>query len=121
MARPHPSNNVSFGDDVPPSRRAGRLQDDAPPRPPAKSGLSKTSFQTTSSTGPQADPVSYAAGYVDVGSSNPQGFSSNNGADVRRKKSMVKPERERMDPGHRHYYYREHAAEDNLDVQASSE
>jgi chitin synthase len=33
---------------------------------------------------------------------------------------MVKPERERMDPGHRLWHYREHAAEDNLDVQASS-
>jgi chitin synthase len=120
MARPHPSNNVSFGDDVPPSRRAGR-QDEIPPRPPAKSGLSKTSFQTSSSGAPLADPVQYDSGFVDVGSSNPQGFSSNNGADVRRKKSMVKPERERVDPGHRLWHYREHAAEDNLDVQASSE
>lgn len=34
---------------------------------------------------------------------------------------MVKPERERMDPGHRLWHYREHAAEDNLEVQASSE
>jgi len=33
---------------------------------------------------------------------------------------MVKPERERIDPGHRLWHYREHAAEDNLDVQASS-
>jgi chitin synthase len=33
---------------------------------------------------------------------------------------MVKPERERMDPGHRLWHYREHAAEDNLDVQPSS-
>jgi chitin synthase len=33
---------------------------------------------------------------------------------------MVKPERERVDPGHRLWHYREHAAEDNLDVQASS-
>ena len=121
MARPHPSTNVSFGDDVPPSRRAGRIQDDMPPRPPAKSGLSKTSFQTSSSGAPLADPVQYDSGFVDVGSSNPQGFSSNNGADVRRKKSMVKPERERMDPGHRLWHYREHAAEDNLEVQASSE
>jgi chitin synthase len=82
--------------------------------------LSKTSFQTNSSA-PLADPVQYDSGFVDVGSSNPQGFSSANGADVRRKKSMVKPERERIDPGHRLWHYREHAAEDNLDVQASSE
>lgn len=34
---------------------------------------------------------------------------------------MVRPERERMDPGHRLWHYREHAAEDNLEVQASSE
>lgn len=68
-----------------------------------------------------ADPVQYEAGYVDAGSSNPQGFSASNGADVRRKKSMVRPERERIDPGHRLWHYREHAADDNLDVMPSSE
>ena len=35
------------------------------------------------------------------------GFS---GADVRRKKSLVRPERERLDPDHRLYNYRQHAA-----------
>ena len=32
------------------------------------------------------------------------------GADVRRKKSLVKPDRERVDPGHRLWNYRNHAA-----------
>ncbi len=47
---------------------------------------------------------------------NPQGFSASNGADVRRKKSMVRPERERIDPNHRLWHYREHAAEDGMQV-----
>jgi len=57
------------------------------------------------------------AGYA-AGGSNYPGFS---GADVRRKKSMVRPERERIEPGHRHYHYREHAADDNVRVHPSGE
>lgn len=121
MARPHPNQNVSFDDVTPPSRRAGRLPEEQPPRPPAKSGLSKTSFSTSADGMPQTEAVQYESGYVDAGGSNPQGFSSSNGADVRRKKSMVKPERERIDPGHRLWHYREHAADDGLDVMPSSE
>ena len=34
---------------------------------------------------------------------------------------MVKPERERIDPGHRLWHYREHAAEDQMDVMPSCE
>lgn len=122
MARPHPTQNVSFDEVIPPSRRAVRYDEEQPPpRPPAKSGLSKTSFQTNTSGGvPLVDSVQYESGYVDAGSSNPQGFSSSNGADVRRKKSMVRPERERMDPGHRLWHYREHAADDAMDVMPSS-
>jgi hypothetical protein len=56
-------------------------------------------------------------GYEEAGYNNYPGFSS--GADVRRKKSMVRPERERIEPGHRQYYYREHAAEDKMRVHPS--
>lgn len=41
------------------------------------------------------------------GHDNEGGFS---GADFKRKKSLVRPERERLDPDHRLYNYRQHAA-----------
>ncbi|PWN24159.1 hypothetical protein BCV69DRAFT_240309, partial [Microstroma glucosiphilum] len=37
------------------------------------------------------------------------GFSNNN--NFKRKKSLVRPDRERMDPNHRQWYYRNHAAQ----------
>ena len=95
----------------------------APP-PPTKSYSSKSSLGPLTSNSPSAlspPPLGYDDGYVDAGRSNPQGFSSNNGADVRRKKSMVKPERERVDPGHRLWHYRERAAEDQMNVMPSCE
>ncbi|KAK1920857.1 chitin synthase 3 [Papiliotrema laurentii] len=123
MARPHPTQNVSFKDNLPPSRRAGR--DDQPPLPPSKSpSYSKASLvpvQTnTSGVASNAGSLGYDDGYLEAGSSNMQGFSASNGADVRRKKSMVKPERERIDPGHRLWHYREHAQEDQMNVMPSS-
>ncbi|CBQ72947.1 probable Csh5-chitin synthase 5 [Sporisorium reilianum SRZ2] len=45
------------------------------------------------------------------------GFSAQN-ASFRRKKSLVRPDRERMDPNHRQWYYRNHAA--HMDVMAAS-
>ncbi|KAL7419883.1 Chitin synthase, class 3 [Cryptotrichosporon argae] len=104
MSRPTYQQNVSFSDDA------------RPPRPPAKELLSKSSFGTYDQSVPAVD---YEDGYLDPAIDNPQGFSASNGADVRRKKSMVRPERERIDPGHRLYHYREHAAGDNLPVQPS--
>ncbi|WVQ83493.1 hypothetical protein IAT38_005634 [Cryptococcus sp. DSM 104549] len=122
MSRPHPTQNVSFQETKPPSRRAGR--DDQPPRPPAKGDNSKVSLTaTTSNVSSSAynPALDYdEGGYVDVGGNNPQGFSASNGPDVRRKKSMVRPERERIDPNHRLWHYREHAAEDQVDIQPSS-
>jgi len=116
MARPYPPQNVSFQDSAPPSRRAR----DDPPTPPAKGYTAKSSSSLTpiTSNTPNAAALGYNEGYIDAGGSNPQGFSSSNG-DVRRKKSMVKPERERIDPGHRLWHYREHAAEDGLNVMPS--
>lgn len=121
MSRPQPSQNVSFQDSAPPSRRthqnpplpAINTGSQTPPRPPAKSGPSKSSFTTTSSQ-PAASPLDYGHpvdDYVDVQN---QGFSASNGAtsgDFRRKKSMVRPDRERIDPNHRLWHYREHAAD----------
>ena len=34
---------------------------------------------------------------------------------------MVRPERERIDPGHRLWHYREHAQEDGMNIQPSCE
>ncbi|WVR04114.1 hypothetical protein IAU60_001113 [Kwoniella sp. DSM 27419] len=122
MSRPHPNQNVSFRDDVPPSRRA--VRDDQPPRPPVKTLPSKTSMMSAgsgTSSGYNAQALGYDnAGYGESGSQNPQGFSSSAGADMRRKKSLVRPERERIDPGHRLWHYREHAADDQVAVQPSS-
>jgi len=126
MARPHPGQNVSFSENIPPSRRAGfntpPPESEIPPRPPAKNFNSKSSLTpiVTNSSSQGAPALDYDdGGYVDAGSSNPRGFSASNGADVRRKKSMVKPERERIDPGHRLWHYRERAAEDQMNVMPS--
>ena len=120
MSRPDAPQKISFTDGEQ-SRRPGRS--DHPPRPPAKNAGSKTSLspiKTNSSTAVlTANQLGYDDGYVDA--ENPQGFSASNGADVRRKKSMVRPERERIDPGHRLWHYREHAAEDGMQVLPSCE
>jgi len=118
MARPHPTQNVSFQEVVPPSRRAGR-EGTPPPLPNKVPSYAKSTLSSNSV--PQAGALDYDNGYIDAQGSNPQGFSASNGADVRRKKSMVKPERERIDPGHRLWHYREHAAEDQMNVMPSCE
>lgn len=119
MARPHPTQNVSFQESLPPSRRAPS-RSDTPPRPPNKGYNSKNSLEpVTTNTSDAKYALNYDEGFVDAGTSNPQGFSSSNGADVRRKKSMVRPERERIDPGHRLWHYREHAAQDEMNVMPS--
>ncbi|WVN90382.1 uncharacterized protein L203_105618 [Cryptococcus depauperatus CBS 7841] len=122
MSRPHIAQTVSFDDQKPPSRLAAR--DDLPPRPPAKSDISKSTLQTTSSVNSAngySDALLYGENtYAGSGAQNPQGFSDSNGSDIRRKKSMVRPERERIDPNHRLWHYREHAAEDQVNIQPSS-
>jgi chitin synthase len=109
MARPLPNQNVSFQDSAPPSRRAR----DDPPTPPAKGYTAKSS----SSLGPSMSNIPNAAA---LNYEQYEGFSAS-GADVKRKKSMVRPERERIDPGHRLWHYREHAQEDGLNVMPSCE
>uniref|UniRef100_V5EKX4 chitin synthase n=2 Tax=Kalmanozyma brasiliensis (strain GHG001) TaxID=1365824 RepID=V5EKX4_KALBG len=64
------------------------------------------------------DPNSSSAALAQVNSLDPEsGFSAQN-ANFRRKKSLVRPDRERMDPNHRQWYYRNHAA--HMDVMAAS-
>lgn len=113
MSRPPINTNISFNEnDVPPSRRAGQGQgQQRPPPVPSKGGSSSKDGIHTN--------VVPALGYEEAGYAN-QGFSQA-GADVRRKKSMVRPERERIEPGHRLYHYREHAAGDDMRVHPSSE
>ncbi|EIW69201.1 hypothetical protein TREMEDRAFT_39451 [Tremella mesenterica DSM 1558] len=123
MSRPNLPANVSFEMPVPPSRRTGQGE---APRPPPKSSSSKPSLATVASgsTGgpfsPQEPILNYGDGYVDVG--HEQGFSASIGGaeDMRRKRSMVRPERERIDPNHRLWHYREHATEDQMNVMPSS-
>lgn len=42
---------------------------------------------------------------------NGDGLGGAGGSDFRRKKSLVRPERERVDPGDRLFHYRQHAAQ----------
>ncbi|GAC94099.1 glycosyltransferase [Pseudozyma hubeiensis SY62] len=64
------------------------------------------------------DPNSSSTALTQVASLDPEsGFSAHND-NFRRKKSLVRPDRERMDPSHRQWYYRNHAA--HMDVMAAS-
>ena len=58
--------------------------------------------------GPASVPHSGGLGGM-LGIGQPGGLGGG-ASDVRRKKSLVKPDRERIDPNHRLYHYREHAA-----------
>lgn len=111
MSRPPFNSNVSFQEGGQPPRRASQQPSQRPPGPPALP--SKDSFASTSANVAQL-------GYEEGGYGGHPSFSQASG-DVRRKKSMVRPERERIEPGHRQYHYREHANDDNVRVQASSE
>ncbi|KAK0518266.1 Chitin synthase, class 3, partial [Tilletia horrida] len=71
----------------------------------------------TSLIGPPSNrPIS---GSSLLGDPEAGGFSAANpNSDMRRKRSLVRPDRERMDPNHRQWYYRNHAAQmDTLDSQ----
>lgn len=98
MSRPPFNTNVSF-------EAAG-----APPRPPPKGSSSKNGGYENAVPTLGYEEAGYASG----------GFSQG-GADVRRKKSMVRPERERIEPGHRLYHYQQHAADQSVRVHPSGE
>ncbi|BEI87944.1 uncharacterized protein CcaverHIS019_0106620 [Cutaneotrichosporon cavernicola] len=96
MSRPPINTNVSFD-------RGG-----GPPRPPPKGGNSSKHYENAVPT----------LGYEESGYAS--GSYSQGGADVRRKKSMVRPERERIEPGHRLYHYQQHAADQSVRVHPSA-
>ncbi|BEI80138.1 hypothetical protein CcaverHIS002_0106670 [Cutaneotrichosporon cavernicola] len=96
MSRPPINTNVSF------DRGSG------PPRPPPKGGNSSKHYENAVPT----------LGYEESGYAS--GSYSQGGADVRRKKSMVRPERERIEPGHRLYHYQQHAADQSVRVHPSA-
>lgn len=109
MSRPPYHQTISFEDG---QQRGQPQRSQAPPVPakgPGKGGAFDSNVPTLG-----YEEAGYAAG------SSHLGFSAA-GGDVRRKKSMVRPERERIEPGHRQYYYRERAADENIRVHPSSE
>ena len=80
----------------------------APPGPLLREAQSSDSMRTANS--------------ADVGRSTSRNYGNRDpesgvaqGADFRRKKSLVRPERERIDPSHRQWHYRNHAAQ--MDMQ----
>lgn len=95
MSRPPYDTNVSFD-------HSGAR----PPRPPPKGSKGY-------------EPPVPTLGYEEAGYNS--GAFSQGGADVRRKKSMVRPERERIEPGHRLYHYQQHAADQSVRVHPSGE
>lgn len=115
MSRPPFNTNISFEEKPPAPRRQSTARGPPPPVPMKDNGGgSKDAYgQPIPTLG--YEEAGYAAG------SSYQGFSQSAGANVGRKKSMIRPERERIEPGHRLYHYREHAAADDVRVQPSSE
>lgn len=112
MSRPPYQSNISFEEKSAAPRRQNR---NGPPPVPLKDdgpGPKDTYNQPVPTLGYEE------AGYAGT---SYQGFSQSAGANVGRKKSMIRPERERIEPGHRLYHYREHAAADDVRVQPSSE
>lgn len=63
---------------------------------------------------PELDRTNSALAATNTLLSDPEGGFSGSNANFRRKKSLVRPDRERMDPSHRQWYYRNHAA--NMDA-----
>ncbi|SPC62340.1 probable chitin synthase 5 (csh5) [Ustilago sp. UG-2017b] len=103
----------------PPQRPAG-ISFQEPQRIPAQ--RSAPSRESVKSYGDDKrnllDPNSSSTALNQLNALDPEsGFSAQN-ANFRRKKSLVRPDRERMDPNHRQWYYRNHAA--HMDVMAAN-
>lgn len=85
-----------------------------PPRNFApRNAQSLESMKTANSGGDEAQASGvnlHRAGSANLGSRDPETGLSHS-ASFRRKKSLVRPERERMDPSHRQWFYRNHAAQ----------
>lgn len=130
MSRPAINHNISFDESniqqqprrqqapqpgqYAPNQQQQSQRQQGPPVP-RKGSVAKSDGATTYT---QNVPT---LGYEEAGYGAGFSGAAGAGADVRRKKSMVRPERERIEPGHRHYHYREHAADDNIPVQPSGE
>ncbi|EPE32396.1 Nucleotide-diphospho-sugar transferase [Glarea lozoyensis ATCC 20868] len=103
-----------------PSRRrhqdeeAGYFSSAAAPVSPSRHGRrpSKSSYADTLPSPltptPTTEPLTYA----------PHHSTTNNAGDISRKRSLIRPERNRIDRDHPNYHYRQHAA--NMDVLPSS-
>ncbi|CEH16098.1 glycosyltransferase family 2 protein [Ceraceosorus bombacis] len=120
LQRPPPlPQSVSFQEPAqrPHAQRSGASRDSVIKK---DMGDRRFSGQSGVSDMPELRQVSSLGGGGAGGSSaamlDPEsGFS---GANFRRKKSLVRPDRERMDPSHRQWYYRNHAAQmDAVDAQ----
>ncbi|KAJ1033061.1 hypothetical protein NDA16_000340 [Ustilago loliicola] len=103
-----------------PAQRPAGISFQEPQRIPAqRSGPSRESVKSYGDDKRNLlDPNSSTTALNQVNTLDPEsGFSAQN-ANFRRKKSLVRPDRERMDPNHRQWYYRNHAA--HMDVMAAS-
>lgn len=90
-----------------------------PPPQPVSSGHPNVSFQT-SERGDRNEPLDHPSrlrtvpsAYTNILPTTPDaegGYELGDGAMVGRKKSLVKPDREKIEPGHRQWHYRNHAA-----------
>ena len=115
----YPINN-NHGNPTQPTQRAPGISFQEPQRLPAqRSGPSRESVKSYGDDKRSInDPNSSSTALTQMNSLDPEsGFSAQN-ANFRRKKSLVRPDRERMDPNHRQWYYRNHAA--HMDVMAAS-
>jgi chitin synthase len=90
-----------------------------PPSQPREAGHPNVSFQTTERGDRRAlldqpGRVRQHSAYQNVlspTSPDPEsGFSVADAALIGRKKSLVRPDREKIEPGHRHWHYHTHAA-----------
>jgi chitin synthase len=117
----HAANRQNTNDSFKSSSAGG------PPLPPKLATQQSSSGYSTSSAGLSQEPhLGYSAGtdpanYGQASQPHSHGLGAIFGvgqpgglgggaSDVRRKKSLVKPDRERIDPNHRLWHYREHAA-----------
>jgi len=105
---------------APANQRPDRISFQEPQRIPVqRSGPSRESVKSYGDDKRSLqDPNSSSTALNQVNTLDPEhGFSAHNDQ-FRRKKSLVRPDRERMDPNHRQWYYRNHAA--HMDVMASN-
>lgn len=120
--RPPRAQPPRFSSQAPPATSSNTQDFPRPPPVPYKTSaavsFSEPDRLPTSPTGEVAHGSKYgsqpghdqynALSYDGGESPNVGGFDE---ANVRRKKSLVRPDRERIDPNHRQWYYRNHAAQ----------